>query len=92
MPISRQCYARTRHYASTKVNFEEKKGKMTVSKAPHTNHQGESGNGDVKDHVGCKGIELVWRRNGNYPVGFLRQKKKTRGRHRTVFRKKCLSF
>jgi len=74
MCVSRQCYARTRHSASTKVNSKEKKGKMTVSKAPHTSHQGGSGDVVVKDHVGSKGIELVWRRNGNYPIGFLRQK------------------
>jgi len=90
MQISRLWCARTRHSASTKVSSKEKKGKMTVSKAPHTNHQGGIGNGDVKDHAGCKRTELVWRRNGNYPVGFLRQQ--TRGRHRSVCRKKSLSF
>lgn len=88
--VSRQCYARTRPSASTKVTTKEKKGKMTILKAPHTNHQGGRGNGDVKDYVGCKGIELVWRINGNYPIGFLRQQ--TRGRYRSVCRKKCLSF
>ena len=90
MHVSRHCYARTRHSASTKVNSKEKKGKMTVSNRSYTNHQGGSDNGDVKDHVGCKGTELVWRRNGNYPIGFLRQQ--TRGRHRSVCGKQCLSF
>jgi len=63
---------------------------MTVSKAPHTNHQEGSGNGGEKDHVSCEGTELHWRRNGNYPIDFLRQQ--TLGRQRSVCRKKCLSF
>lgn len=88
--VSRQCYARKRHSASKNVTTKEKKGKMTILKAPHTNHQVGSGSGNVKDYVGCKGIELVWRINGNYPIGFLRQQ--TRGRYRSVGRKKCLSF